>query len=379
MLCKDVFHSSSEVTSTEKERRRTKRGIKDLWNKFNENVKEQFFKQALNFVQQKQHNPECYEDVGCFYRAQRMAVDVGGPAPPKQVGTKITFFDGLSKTGSEVTHRSWASVLKLRKVDLDKPLFVITHGFTSDNDMSWMHTMKEALFNHLQDKCNVILVEWIQGAKFPRYAAAAANSPMPGTLISLLLIEMNKPDLGHLSPESVHLIGFSLGAHVLGFCGRHFYRATGKKLGRITGLDPAGPLFEGTNVSLSFHDAEFVDVIHTHSGSLQERKLGIKDSIGNVDFFPNGGKSQPGCESMLKIGCSHKRARAYFIESLTSTTCHFKSVQCDNGWENYDKCELTEDVSFIGEMGYNSKTKNGRGNQYLRTSSQTPFCIPQKG
>ncbi|XP_037501358.1 LOW QUALITY PROTEIN: hepatic triacylglycerol lipase-like [Rhipicephalus sanguineus] len=71
---------------------------------------------------------------------------------------------------------------------------------------------------------------------------------------------------GKLTANAIHVIGFSLGAQAAGFCGRHFYNKTGEKIGRITGLDPAGPLFEGTNVALSRDDALFVDVIHSNAG-----------------------------------------------------------------------------------------------------------------
>lgn len=43
-------------------------------------------------------------------------------------------------------------------------------------------------------------------------------------------------------------------------------------------------------------DAHFVDIIHTTAGY-----LGIKDPIGHVDFYPNGGvPPQPGC-GILKV------------------------------------------------------------------------------
>jgi len=49
--------------------------------------------------------------------------------------------------------------------------------------------------------------------------------------------------------------GFSLGAHVSGFTGAEL-----KTLRRITGLDPAGPLFEGAHIAarLDESDAMFV-------------------------------------------------------------------------------------------------------------------------
>lgn len=61
---------------------------------------------------------------------------------------------------------------------------------------------------------------------------------------------------------------------------------------RITGLDPAGPLFKpNSTVFLTKDDAEFVDVIHTDSGF-----YGTKMALASVDFYPNDGvRAQCGC------------------------------------------------------------------------------------
>ena len=60
----------------------------------------------------------------------------------------------------------------------------------------------------------------------------------------------------------------------------------------MTGLDPAGPKF--TNAEKDFRldesDASYVDVIHTNAGF-----LGTSQRVGDIDFYPNGGKHQPGC------------------------------------------------------------------------------------
>ena len=67
------------------------------------------------------------------------------------------------------------------------------------------------------------------------------------------------------SIEQFHIIGHSLGSQVAGYAGERIQKLTGKKIGRISGLDPASPLFEDmpTFVRLDPSDAIFVDVIHS--------------------------------------------------------------------------------------------------------------------
>ena len=67
-----------------------------------------------------------------------------------------------------------------------------------------------------------------------------------------------------------------------------------------SGLDPAAPGFDfdDAGARLDPTDAMFVDVIHTdiRSGVLIS-SLGLARPCGHVDFYPNGGKQQPGCET----------------------------------------------------------------------------------
>jgi len=94
--------------------------------------------------------------------------------------------------------------------------------------------------------------------------------------------------------ETLHLIGFSLGAHVVGNAGATIPSA---RVNRITGLDPAWPDFSLGEVDkrLDSTDANFVDIIHTKSGHLYEGGLSFLPPIGHVDFYPNGGRQQIGC------------------------------------------------------------------------------------
>lgn len=59
------------------------------------------------------------------------------------------------------------------------------------------------------------------------------------------------------------------------------------------GLDPAAPYYFDTHIDvrLDQSDAEFVDVIHTNAPF-----VGTITRSGHLDFWPNGGLLQRGCE-----------------------------------------------------------------------------------
>lgn len=44
---------------------------------------------------------------------------------------------------------------------------------------------------------------------------------------------------------------------------------------------------------LNKDDADVVEVLHTDGGT-----FGFKDACGTIDFFANGGSSQPGCKQI---------------------------------------------------------------------------------
>jgi hypothetical protein len=47
-----------------------------------------------------------------------------------------------------------------------------------------------------------------------------------------------------LALEDIHALGHSLGAHVAGIIGNNLKLEFGKKIGRVTGLDPAAPNYD---------------------------------------------------------------------------------------------------------------------------------------
>ena len=63
-------------------------------------------------------------------------------------------------------------------------------------------------------------------------------------------------------------------------------------------MDPAGPYFTSTDtfIRLDETDAVYVDNIHTDADSILLLGYGTGQPMGNIDFYPNSGHDQPGCD-----------------------------------------------------------------------------------
>ncbi|KAG4079267.1 hypothetical protein HA402_006990 [Bradysia odoriphaga] len=160
-----------------------------------------------------------------------------------------------------------------------------------------------------------------------------------------------------LNPDRVHLMGFSVGAHICGEVGRalrpHF------TIPRITGFDPSYPMYYGTSnhVELNRADARFVDIIHTDMGI-----AGGPTSSGHADFYPNGGRRpQPRCGLALwqflslAIGdhCAHDSSVHYYAQSVTAINPIFIAT---NKLNPYDTTQMGYNCSNTASGDYILKT-----------------------
>uniref|UniRef100_A0A8D2DDB2 Lipase member H n=1 Tax=Sciurus vulgaris TaxID=55149 RepID=A0A8D2DDB2_SCIVU len=256
----------------------------------------------------------------------------------------------------------------------------LIHGYRPmGSTPSWLSNFVRILLN--KEDMNVIVVDWNHGATTFIYNRAVKNTRK----VAETLTEYIQNLLTHgASLENFHFIGMSLGAHISGFVGKIFHG----RLGRITGLDPAGPKFSGkpSNSRLDYTDAKFVDVIHSDA-----KGLGIQEPLGHVDFYPNGGKKQPGCPKSIFSGieyikCDHQRAIHLFMATL-ETNCIFVSFPCrsykdyrslcvDCGSFKQNSCPRLGYEAELWKVGLKEKMEGWplRTVVFLDTSSTNPFC-----
>ncbi|CAB3247735.1 unnamed protein product [Arctia plantaginis] len=173
-----------------------------------------------------------------------------------------------------------------------KPLKIITHGWKSSADKEGVEDIKTA---YLETKnVKVITIDWSEVAD-SIYPWVAYQAKGIGAKVAQFISALHKRY--NITGKQFHLIGHSLGAHIMGIAASR----SNFTVDRITGLDPARPLFEYPSFkhleNLDPSDADFVDVIHTCCGV-----LGYEAPTGTVDFYPNSGfPPQPGCGSIQKI------------------------------------------------------------------------------
>ncbi|KAK0080773.1 hypothetical protein PV325_013345 [Microctonus aethiopoides] len=248
------------------------------------------------------------------------------------------------------------------------PTTIFIHGY---GQQAMGYAAKTILKNYLKrGDYNMILVDWKKLAAQHWYNVAAANSKLVGRHVAKFLnwLELENG----INMKKIHVVGFSLGAEAAGFMGKSLKP---KQVGRITGLDPAYPLFmKGEHLTAG--DALFVDVIHTDS-----KHFGFPSPIGHADFYPNGGKSpQPGCSLTqiitmnifssvrLYLTCSHHRAWWYFSESILNPH-GFPAMRCQTWQPNIHNCSGYPDAS----MGI-AINPSARGIYYLQTNPNAPYA-----
>jgi pimeloyl-ACP methyl ester carboxylesterase len=248
--------------------------------------------------------------------------------------------------------------------DRSRRTHFLVHGWNSA--ITSLRDTKDALLEKYDD--NVFIVDWVTGASRAYYPQSASNTQVTGACSAYVAQEL----LGEDNLDQVHCTGHSLGGQTCGYMGFRLKGGDGSpRMARATGLDPAGPWFDvdDDSVRIDKTDAVFVDNIHTNG-----QALGIGKPVADVDFFPNKGERQPGCNTG---SCDHSKCKDFFAASIRSydpDSCTFKSCPCETKEDadagNCDDCSAADEQ----HMGFYADTKAGRGVYYLKTVADAPYC-----
>nr|XP_026244974.1 pancreatic lipase-related protein 2-like isoform X1 [Urocitellus parryii] len=274
----------------------------------------------------------CYEPFGCFSNDKPWAGTLQRPLKifpwsPEDIGTRFLLHTNENPDNYQVRLiTADPNTIDASNFRLDRKTRFIIHGFIDKGEENWLPDTCRKMFQ--VEEVNCICVDWRRGSR-TTYTQAVHNTRVVGAEIAYL-VQVLSTQLDY-SPEDVHLIGHSLGAHIAAEAGRRL----GGHVGRITGLDPAEPCFQGTpeEVRLDPSDAMFVDVIHTDIAPIVPfLGFGMSQKVGHLDFFPNGGRQMPGCQKNILstivdidglwegtrnfAACNHLRSYKYYGSSI---------------------------------------------------------------
>ncbi|XP_077288536.1 phospholipase A1-like [Arctopsyche grandis] len=263
----------------------------------------------------------------------------------------------------------FTKLLTHEKFRVENPIVLYIHGYKENTNMESVQTVVGAYLKW-QPETNVIVVDWSNMAVGSYIVNAAPNTKKVASAVTNEILKLIE---GGVNSNNIHIVGHSLGGQTAGFIGKALQKSN-IKLKRITGLDPAFPLFYPGLVMehIDKNDAEFVDIIHTDAGF-----YGAPMVTGTIDFWPNNGaRFQPGCKAGVfqpltpEDLCSHWRSWHYWAESLGNPTA-FPSYKAIN-YDNYLKKLSSGFDTPVVYMGI-AADKNASGNYYLSTNDASPF------
>ncbi|TDG43616.1 hypothetical protein AWZ03_009967 [Drosophila navojoa] len=296
---------------------------------------------------------EAYESLNTMEIAQRLSLNA----------VSFYLYTQRNPTEGQLIQATKASI-DASNFDAANPTRFTIHGWNSNYQDGVNSGVRNAWF--LSGDYNMIAVDWARGRSLEyasSVAAVAGAGEKIARLVDFLVIEYG------MSLETLEVVGFSLGAHVAGFTAK---QVTTGSVQKVVGLDPASPLFsyDKPEKRLSSNDAYYVETIQTNGGT-----LGFNKPIGRAAFYPNGGKSQPGCGIDLTGSCAHTRAVSYYVESLRMN--NFPTIKCSSYQQAHNKdCGST--YSTV-KMGASENELIAVGDFYVPVNKQSPYGLGDSG
>jgi pimeloyl-ACP methyl ester carboxylesterase len=154
-------------------------------------------------------------------------------------------FHGSNSSDTRVTtvNSNFARLKGTRHFSETRPTVVYVHGWRSGLLPISTRTVVEAYIS--RGDHNVIAVDWSKHSASVDYVDVAMKVDDVAGFIVTAFRQMQAVGF---NLSTFHLVGHSLGAQVLGRVGHQFAKKHNFVFRRITGLDPAGPMFGSRKV-----------------------------------------------------------------------------------------------------------------------------------
>ncbi|KAM3960591.1 lipase member H [Aphomia sociella] len=270
-------------------------------------------------------------------------------------GTEVYFYDFEKHYAANFpVEKAAQGILATPELDKRKKFIIFVPGYKSNINKPTQEQIRETFKNHPNSYLIILDHSPYTNDKdgmIKSYERSVRHVYYIGKSLAEMLTGLKT---GGISPKNMHCIGHSLGSQILGQTGEIFINNTGKKISRITALDPAGPCFSNSLIQEQVRSgvAEYVEVYHCNAGG-----LGSSSVLGDIDFFVNKkGSSQPNCgtpwipgifDSSKAARCNHKTC----VNMYTSTVSHpewFIAHKCDK-YTDYKKGGCSRnDVTMAG-------------------------------
>lgn len=313
---------------------------------------------------------DIFEEFMMLFKGQSL-VETVGCINPRPSDFELLLYTRLDQYQPVVL-----DVFSSSPIKSNKPLIFITHSWIQSGKHGYgMEELKDAYLERYD--ANVVIVNW-EKLSWDLYSRTACKVPKIARMIADYLCQINYEK--GIPLDSVHLVGHSVGAQMFGFVGQFTQQMCNQRIGRITALDPAGPLYNGapTSKRLDESDASFVDVIHTNS-----KTFGYNSPAGHADFYVNCGDFQPSCVfpgvninnlinlPLKAVFCSHLRSIDYMTESITTnnfvgTKCNY----CPIGCPPIVNLMMSSGKATLGQQC----TSDTRGKYFVPTNIKSPYA-----
>ncbi|XP_013194733.2 pancreatic triacylglycerol lipase [Amyelois transitella] len=264
-------------------------------------------------------------------------------------------FTRANPTVSQPMHTNSIGLLQASNYNNGRRTIVLIHGWRDSPISDSMVALIPAFL--AAEDLNVFVVDWTAASDSINYPVVLSNAVESGRAIGHFINWLNEATGS--SPVQYHIVGHGLGGHQAGIAARTVVG----DVAYVTGLDPSMVGWINHSDRFSPNDGSYTEVIHTNCGV-----NGYISDLAQVDFYPNGGESMPGCDSHA---CDHARSYFYFAESIT--TGGFTGRQCVNYLAAVlQTCNVLPGTLQMGGL----RPKYGSSGVYLVwTNAAPPFSL----